>query len=212
MEQRSLGTHDGSFHADEVTACSLLLLFGLIDRNQIRRTRDMKVLGRCAFVCDVGGKYDPAARRFDHHQAEYQGTMSSAGMVLLYLKEQRFIEPHLYDYFNKSLVMGVDAHDNGVAKLEQGVTSFSQVISNFMPIEYDASSEAMDQAFFQGGFESFRDLDAHRLGIGEVDPLLAGIGHLGDEAAGEFPNLGLMIRDALYEYVRRAAEDAEGRK
>ena len=148
MEQRSLGTHDGSFHADEVTACSLLLLFGLIDRNQIRRTRDMKVLGRCAFVCDVGGKYDPAARRFDHHQAEYQGTMSSAGMVLLYLKEQRFIEPHLYDYFNKSLVMGVDAHDNGVAKLEQGVTSFSQVISNFMPIEYDASSEAMDQAFF----------------------------------------------------------------
>ena len=33
-----------------------------------------------------------------------------------------------------------------------------------------------------------------------------------EEAAGEFPNLGLIIRDALYEYVRRAAEDAEGRK
>lgn len=148
MELRSLGTHDGSFHADEVTACSLLLLFNQIDRDKVYRTRDPKVHERCDYVCDVGGVYDSAKRRFDHHQAGYQGSMSSAGMVLLYLKEQGIIEPHLYDYLNKSLVMGVDAHDNGVAKLEPGITSFSQVISNFMPIEYDASSKEVDHAFF----------------------------------------------------------------
>src|SRR5690349_9777738 len=114
MESRSLGTHDGSFHADEVTACSLLLLYDRIDRNKIYRTRDEKQIEKCDYVCDVGGQYDPKRRRFDHHQIDYKGTMSSAGMVLLYLKEQGLMEPHLYDYYNKSLIMGVDAHDNGL--------------------------------------------------------------------------------------------------
>lgn len=148
MEPRSFGTHDGSFHADEVTACSLLLLFDRIDRNKIFRTRDAKRIEKCDYVCDVGGHYDPGKRRFDHHQIEYQGTMSSAGMILLYLRELGIIEPHLYEYFNKTLVMGVDAHDNGVAKLEPGTASFSQVVSNFLPIEYDASEEEMNRAFF----------------------------------------------------------------
>ena len=149
MEQRSFGTHDGSFHADEVTACSLLLLFDLIDRDKVHRTRDPKVLAKCDYVCDVGGVYDPKKKRFDHHQIDYKGPLSSAGMVLLYLKELELIESHLYDHFNKSLIMGVDAHDNGVAKLEPGISSFSQVVSNFMPIEYDVSAEVMDEAFFQ---------------------------------------------------------------
>lgn len=149
MEPRSLGTHDGSFHADEVTACSLLLLFDRIDRDKIYRTRDVKRLYICDYVCDVGGIYDPGKRRFDHHQIDYKGAFSSAGMVLLYLKEQGLIEPHLYEYFNKVIIMGVDAHDNGVAKLEPGITSFSMVISNFLPIHYEASDEEMNQAFFQ---------------------------------------------------------------
>lgn len=149
MELRSLGTHDGSFHADEVTACSLLLLYDRIDRDKIHRTRDAKVIEKCDYVCDVGGVYNPAKRRFDHHQAEYRGTMSSAGMILMYLRDQGLMESHLYDHFNKSLVMGVDAHDNGVAKLEPGISSFSQVVSNFLPIEYDVSTEEMNKAFFQ---------------------------------------------------------------
>lgn len=149
MELRSLGTHDGSFHADEVTACSLLLLFNQIDRDRVHRTRDEKILNRCEYVCDVGGIYDPSKKRFDHHQAHYQGPLSSAGMILLYLKEEGILEPHLYEYLNKSLIMGVDAHDNGVAKMDPGTTSFSQVISNFMPIAYEASAIEIDAAFFQ---------------------------------------------------------------
>lgn len=145
---RSFGTHDGSFHADEVTACSLLLVFNRIDRDKIRRTRDLDILAKCEFVCDVGGVYDPSLKRFDHHQATYRGTMSSAGMVLLYLKDSGSLEPHLYEHFNRSLVLGIDAHDNGVAKLEMGMTTFSQVVSNFLPIEYDASMEEMEKTFF----------------------------------------------------------------
>ncbi len=148
MHSRSFGTHDGSFHADEVTACSLLLLFNRIDRDKIYRTRDPKVLNGCDYVCDVGGEYQPEKKRFDHHQAEYKGMMSSAGMVLLFLKEKEIIETHLYEAYNKSIILGVDAHDNGVARLESGTTTFSQVISNFLPIEYDVKAEEMDRAFF----------------------------------------------------------------
>lgn len=146
---RSFGTHDGSFHADEVTACSLLLLLDCIDRDKIVRTREPEVLERCDYVCDVGGIYNPERRRFDHHQIDYTGFMSSAGMVLLYLKEKSFIDFHLYDHLYKGLVLGVDQHDNGLAKLEMGTTSFSHVVSNFLPITYDVSSEEMNEAFFQ---------------------------------------------------------------
>lgn len=146
---RSFGTHDGSFHADEVTACSLLLLVHCIDRDKIFRTRDPDVLKHCDYVCDVGGIYDANQRRFDHHQVDYQGAMSSAGMILLYLKEKSFIDSHLYDHLYKGLILGVDQHDNGVARLEIGTASFSHVVSNFLPISHDVSSEEMNRAFFE---------------------------------------------------------------
>jgi uncharacterized UPF0160 family protein len=75
--------------------------------------------------------------------------MSSAGMILLYLKEQKFLTPHEYDHLNRGLIMGVDAHDNGYAKIEMGTASFSQIVSNFLPIEYEATDEEMNRSFFQ---------------------------------------------------------------
>lgn len=149
ISKRSLGVHSGTFHADEVTAAAFLILFDLIDEKSIRRTRDLKVLSECEYVCDVGGIYDPSLKRFDHHQVDYQGKLSSAGMILLYLKEIEIIDPELYEMYNQSLVIGVDAHDNGVARFEVGTTSFSQIISNFLPIEHSASNFEMDEAFFQ---------------------------------------------------------------
>ncbi|NGX55835.1 MAG: hypothetical protein K1060chlam5_00064 [Candidatus Anoxychlamydiales bacterium] len=143
--KKSFGTHDGSFHADEITACALLLLYDLIDRNKIHRTRDLVDLSKCEYVCDVGGIYVPNFKRFDHHQKGYAGEMSSAGMVLLYLKEKAFIDPTLYDYFNKVLVRQVDAHDIG--KMESKGCSFSQVIANFSPIDYNASKKERYIAF-----------------------------------------------------------------
>ena len=34
-QPRSCGTHDGTFHADEVTACALLILFDLVDEDKV---------------------------------------------------------------------------------------------------------------------------------------------------------------------------------
>jgi uncharacterized UPF0160 family protein len=147
--KRSIGTHDGSFHADEVTACALLIVFGFADKDKVVRSRDPKTLERCEFVCDVGGVYDPEVKRFDHHQADYTGDLSSAGMILRYLKKERAFDEATFDFLNSSFVQGVDAHDNGQVTSEAGTCTFSHVVSNFVPAVYDPPTEVQTEAFFQ---------------------------------------------------------------
>lgn len=146
---KSLGTHSGTFHADEITACALLIVHDLVDPQQIYRTRDPQLLSECEFVCDVGGVYAPADRLFDHHQVSYEGTLSSAGMVLRWLRDEGYFSVDEFEYFRQNFVDGVDAHDNGRAELVEGHCSFSGVISNFTPISYQASPEEQDAAFHQ---------------------------------------------------------------
>lgn len=146
---RSCGTHDGTFHADEVTACALLILFDLIDENKIIRTRDLSKLATCEYICDVGGVYNPSYKLFDHHQIDYQGPLSSAGMVLEYLYSKGYLKLNEYEFFNHTLIMGVDAHDNGRDPLLIGYSSFSHLVSNFTPIRYDSDSSEQDRAFHE---------------------------------------------------------------
>lgn len=146
---RSFGTHDGTFHADEVTACALLLLYDQIDENLIHRTREPEVLATCEYVCDVGGLYDPTQKIFDHHQAEYNGLLSSAGMILEYMKHQEIMTAAEFNLFHQSIISGVDAHDNGLDPSPHGVCTYSHIITNFMPISHDASPDEQDLAFRQ---------------------------------------------------------------
>lgn len=146
---RSFGTHDGTFHADEVTACALLLLFDCIDLDKVIRSRDMHVLQTCEYMCDVGGVYNPKLKLFDHHQVEYQGSLSSAGMILLYLKEQGKITKKEYDYLNDTIIMGVDAHDNGKDPEIRGYCNYSHIISQYTPIMRDAPSNVLEAAFIE---------------------------------------------------------------
>ena len=145
---RSFGTHDGEFHADEVTACALLLHFQLIDRDKITRTREERRLEACDFVCDVAGEYNPKKRRFDHHQVGYTGDLSSAGMVLSYLKEQKIISEAFYVYMNRVLIKGIDDIDNGRGQIGDGFCSFSNVISAFVPPNHELMAD-LDAAFYQ---------------------------------------------------------------
>ena len=52
---KSVGVHDGSFHADEISACALLVHFGLIERSKVFRSRNHEILKTCEFVCDTEG-------------------------------------------------------------------------------------------------------------------------------------------------------------
>lgn len=149
MIPRSFGTHDGTFHADDVSACALLLTVGLIDRDKIFRTRDPQILKRCEYVCDVGGIYSAEAKRFDHHQVEYRGDLSSAGMIWGYLLDQKLITPPVYEHLNRSVIIGVDAHDNGRVLHEEGVCTFSHVIGSFVPMGGEGENEeSLNNAFF----------------------------------------------------------------
>lgn len=146
---RSVGVHDGVFHADEVTACALLLLFDQVDRDLIVRTRNEERLSTCEYVCDVGGIYDPKKKLFDHHQSSYRGEMSSAGMILEFLKSKRVISAEEAGFLYHMLVKGVDDHDNGRSPQIAGTTLFSHVIANFAPTAYGANDEEMLTAFFE---------------------------------------------------------------
>lgn len=146
---RSLGTHDGAFHADEVTACALLLMCNLIDRDKIIRTRDAEKLKNCAYICDVGGEYNPKTNHFDHHQVDYLGPLSSAGMVLLYLRDNKHITVKEYEYLNNMLILGVDDHDNGRDPQIPGLCTYSHIISTFVPYGPNPTTEEQDTAFFE---------------------------------------------------------------
>lgn len=145
MQSRTLGTHDGSFHADEVTAAALLLVFNRIDT--IVRSRDMNILNACEYVCDVGNVYNPEKKRFDHHQVDYTGDLSSAGMVLRYLFDQGIIDEKKFEFLDQAFIAGVDAHDTGRVVLEPGVATFSQVVANYVPVDYEAPDDMVRRAF-----------------------------------------------------------------
>lgn len=144
---RSFGTHDGTFHADDVTACALLMYLNLIEKDKIYRTRELSTLDQCEYVCDVGGIYEPEMKRFDHHQVDYTGPLSSAGMILEYLRTSKLLTQKQADFLNNSLIRGIDAHDNGKDPQLPGYCLFSHVISNFNPIHYEASAEELFTAF-----------------------------------------------------------------
>ena len=135
IDNRSFGTHDGTFHADDVMAAALLSHFNLIDIDKITRTRNINLLESREFICDVGGIYDPDKKRFDHHQNDYTGSLSSAGMVLVYLLDSNIIEIALYTYLNDLVIKGVDDIDNGLVNPVKGHCNFSSIISNFL-LEY----------------------------------------------------------------------------
>lgn len=65
---RTLVTHNGAFHADDVLAYALLS--ELNPAASLLRTRDADRIAatQAAIVFDVGDVYDPAQGRYDHHQ------------------------------------------------------------------------------------------------------------------------------------------------
>lgn len=72
-----IGTHDGTFHCDEILACFMLKQLPEFKDSEIVRSRKDEVLKDCDVVVDVGGVFDPETNLFDHHQQTFQETFSS---------------------------------------------------------------------------------------------------------------------------------------
>lgn len=70
-------THNGSFHADDVFAVAVLA--ALHPDHEIVRTRDPGAVAQGDFAVDVGGVWDAARGRFDHHQRGFDGARPGGG-------------------------------------------------------------------------------------------------------------------------------------
>jgi uncharacterized UPF0160 family protein len=72
-----IGTHSGTFHCDEVLACTMLLYTEKFANPLIVRTRDTDVLNKLDLLADVGAEYNAETLRFDHHQKTFADTWDS---------------------------------------------------------------------------------------------------------------------------------------
>lgn len=116
-------THSGQFHTDDVFAVATLQL--LLEKNfslTVIRTRDEKIINDADYVVDVGEVYDPAAKRFDHHQGEGAGVRgdsipyASFGLVWKeYGKEVCGGDTDIAASIEQKIVKPVDAMDNGIS-------------------------------------------------------------------------------------------------
>ena len=113
-------THSGSFHADEVFAVATLkLMLGKDFDIEIVRSRNKEDGDAGDYVVDVGGVYDPAHQRFDHHQEGGAGARenilqySSFGLVWKHYGEIVSGSRDVAKRIDERLVQGVDAIDNG---------------------------------------------------------------------------------------------------
>lgn len=67
----TIATHSGSFHADDVFGVGILM--GVFPSHSLRRTRNQALIETADYVIDVGGTWDAATGRFDHHQRGFNG-------------------------------------------------------------------------------------------------------------------------------------------
>lgn len=120
---KKLVTHDGKFHADDIFACAVLAI--LLKKQgytvEVIRTRDEALIAAGDFVFDVGGIYDPAQNRFDHHQkggaGERENGIPYAAIGLVwktYGAELCDGDIELANQIDKFLIQPIDANDNGM--------------------------------------------------------------------------------------------------
>lgn len=143
-------THSGKFHADDAWAAAVLnIVFPGCD---IIRTRDPATIEAADFAVDVGGIWDPASGRFDHHQKGFDGARqtgvpyASAGLVWreygarcvgilaaehagVQLPDDKARE--IAYAIDADIVQYLDLSDVGVAKSAPGSYGLSAVISGY---------------------------------------------------------------------------------
>jgi len=176
-----IATHNGSFHADEALACSMLKLLPQYKDAEIVRTRDPGTIDACDIVVDVGGVYDPARHRYDHHQKTFGDSfqsidkskkwvtkLSSAGLVYVHFGREIIatvldtnvkdpIVEKVLDKVYEGFVEEIDAIDNGISTHDGEPrysisTNLSSRVKHLSPNWNDKVQD------FDGGFYKAMDL------------------------------------------------------
>ena len=178
----TIGTHSGSFHADDVVGVAVLKL--LYPEATVLRSRDPTVLDRCEVLLDVGNVYDAATHRYDHHQATFMDGRDVNGLFVPYassgliwkhfgldairvvvadhvsLSEQELQALALR--VDQEVVSYVDMLDVGLKVPGPFLTSLSGIISAMNPT-YLESTGAADYDFHFGAAVEFARVYLRRL-------------------------------------------------
>ena len=138
MNEKTIVTHNGNFHADDVF--SIAALKHIFPMFKLIRTRDSELIAKGDVVIDVGGEYNPDAGRFDHHQrggaGERENGIPFSSFGLIWQKYGLAIcqgDQAVANSVDAGLVSTIDAVDCGhVEGVAKGI-SLSQTISMFNP-------------------------------------------------------------------------------
>ncbi len=146
-----LVTHNGSFHADDVfAAATLIIMLEKKGQNfEIIRTRDPEIIQKGDYVFDVGGIYDEAKNRFDHHQTGGAGKRengieySSFGLVWKKFGAEISGSKEIADLTERKLVIPVDANDNAIDLYKNNFSNIlpytlQDVLAIFSPTSLEA--------------------------------------------------------------------------
>lgn len=149
IKNESLRGSSGHFHADEALAVYLLRVLPLYRLSTVIRTREPSTLESCHTVVDVGGEYDVARRRFDHHQRSFDTTfpghntkLSSAGLIYMHFgkeiisemtkRDSRSKEVNtLYEKIYSDFIEAFDANDNGISAYPESAIKEAGVQKRF---------------------------------------------------------------------------------
>jgi uncharacterized UPF0160 family protein len=189
-------THGGKFHADDAWAVAVLNV--VFPNSDIVRTRDPALIEAGDFAVDVGGIWDPATGRFDHHQKGFSGARlsgvpyASAGLVWKeygarcvsilaaehtghQLKEDDALQ--MAYAIDADVVQYLDLSDVGAAKNAPGGYGLSAVISGFnvnwldeQRLGYGAETEAFRLSQFRRAMAILTDImvNAVKYRVGSV--------------------------------------------
>ncbi len=152
----TIATHSGTFHADDVFGVGILM--GVFPSHTLIRTRKQELIDAADFAVDVGGSWDVATGRFDHHQRGFDGARpahevdgttvpgvgyASAGLVwsafgTAYVKAWASSAGHSLDdaavaeivrSIDHSLVQYLDIVDTGQGDVSPGIFGLSSLIA-----------------------------------------------------------------------------------
>jgi len=153
MNDKTVVTHNGNFHADDVF--SIAAIKCIFPSFTLIRTRDHELINKADIVIDVGGEYDADTGRFDHHQrggaGERENGIPYSSFGLIWQKYGLEIcqgNQEVATSVDTGLVSVIDAIDCGhVEGVSTGV-SLSHTISMFNPTWQEDShfDECFDEA------------------------------------------------------------------
>lgn len=140
LKMKTVGTHSGCFHADEVLSVVMIKYIPEFQNMWVIRSRNKEIHKLTDILVDVGGIYDHEKNRFDHHMKEfnfvhdetYKIKLSSAGLVYKHygitlikniLEDLELFKPEVHNeemlqkIYNKlylNFIAYVDGQDNGI--------------------------------------------------------------------------------------------------